>query len=94
MKFNCPHCGQSIEADVAWAGHKGTCPSCSQAFTACSAASAIASPMGGFASIGEWRRVNSSVPVGDGAAARRHCQPACSHYGQCQVSDFCFSSLC
>src|SRR5437588_9001027 len=32
MKFSCPHCGQSIEADEGWVGHSVDCPSCGQSF--------------------------------------------------------------
>ena len=28
MKFSCPHCGQHISCDDAWAGHQIPCPAC------------------------------------------------------------------
>jgi len=28
MKFSCPHCGQHISCDEAWAGHQIACPAC------------------------------------------------------------------
>jgi len=44
--FNCNHCGQSIEADDAWAGASVACPSCEQAITVPGVAPAPRAPLG------------------------------------------------